>query len=89
MRKCEFSLMAVGKLMSGNDLSEDLFIAVGELHDFLLSDVPSNTSMRHFIAAKSALEQVEAAPIGEDKTIWLLPANEWETTHRSKRARRA
>jgi hypothetical protein len=88
MRKCEFSLEAVGELISGNDLSEDWLIAVGELHDFLLSDVPSNTSMRHFIAALAALEQVEAAPIGNHETVWLLPANEWKKS-RSKHARPA
>jgi hypothetical protein len=89
MRKCEFSLEAVAKLVTGGDLSEDSedwLFAVGEVHDFLLSDVPSNTAMRHLIAARSALMQTEAAPLGET-TVWLLPANEWEIARLSKRVR--
>jgi hypothetical protein len=77
MRKRGFSLYAVSKLVSADDLSEDWLFAVGEVHDFLLSDVPSNTAMRHLIAVRSALKQTEAAPIVGDDMVWLLPANEW------------
>jgi hypothetical protein len=76
MRKCRFSAKAVRKLVSGGDLSENWLFLVGQVHNFLLSDVPSNTAMRHGLAARSALEQMKAAPI-RDEMVWLLPANEW------------
>ena len=83
-----FSVEAVKKMISAGGLSEDELFEVGKIHDILLSGVPSNTAMRHEFAARSAREQLEAAPIG-DKMVWLLPANRWETTRRSKRARPA
>jgi hypothetical protein len=86
MRKFGFSPIAVRKLISGGDLSEKWLTAVGEVHDFLLSDVPSNAAMRHGVAVWSALRQMNAAPIS-DKLVWLLPVNEWEIARLSKRVR--
>lgn len=71
-----FQRAVVEKFIYGNPFASSReFPAVGEVHDFLLSDIPVRTLGRGMIAKEAALDQTLRSNAKD--SIRLLSAGEW------------
>lgn len=71
-----FQRSVVNRFIGGASLNSPDFQAVGEVHDFLLSDIPASTARRGFYAKESAALQI-ATQRGD--VVVLVPMGEFAT----------